>query len=261
MNSKSIREYPFVFVLILMLLFSSMIGTIVWAKPDKPEKPVSEPETANFNIWIGNGELASPEDVVLQPYDGNDYLLKEDWNDWQNWYPLPTKGKPVSVGWVFDLGAVNLAPGEEPQYPGTYDINDQYLTDKLREIIFYPIKDKEVLCLIIIHYAGGWWEGNRKSSDVDFWRFMIQWDIGTLEIPNPEGDDPETKPHVYLLEGETDMGIEPEGEYDETTDTWTILFDNVDFGFKENTAEPGWVLNTLWEGPLSFTVEIQRLLP
>jgi hypothetical protein len=55
------------------------------------------------------------------------------------------------------------------------------------------------------------------------------------------------------------MGPEPESEYDEITDTYP--FDNVDFGFKENTSEQGWVLKPAWKGPLSFTVKIQRILP
>ena len=63
----------FVWALLLLLLLSSMIGTTVWAKLDKPDKPGKpsppEPEFADFKIWIGSGELDPPEDIVLQSYD------------------------------------------------------------------------------------------------------------------------------------------------------------------------------------------------
>ena len=56
-NSKSVRVYTFVFVLTLILLLSSTIGTTLWAKPDKPGKP-SRPETENFEaIKYGNGRI------------------------------------------------------------------------------------------------------------------------------------------------------------------------------------------------------------
>ena len=104
-----------------------MIGTTVWAKPDKPGKPLSEPEKFNYQIWVGNGPLGSPEDVVLQPYDELDHLVVEDVGYSGIWLPPPTKGKKHIEGWSIFL--------EKPEgdYCGTYDIfnnNGKDLTNK-----------------------------------------------------------------------------------------------------------------------------------
>jgi hypothetical protein len=265
MNSKHNRLFMLAVLLMTIILLSLFIGTNLFAKPNnsnkpenpgKPEEPPLEEDGTDFKIWIGTGNLDPPEDVVLQPY-GNpeqDYLLacrsRHDNCDEGIWLPLPSKkgNKPQSGGWDVFLGAVNLRAGEEPEYAGTYDVTNQGLIDKLAEIGFYPIEDKEALDLMMVHYITDFWNGH---TSVDFWRFTIQWQVDPSEIPNN---------HVYQLEGETDMGPEPESEYDELTDTWTVFFDNVNFGFAENTAEEGWALETYWEGPLSFTVKIKRIL-
>ena len=263
MNSRSIRLFVFVLLLTAVVLVSAITVVVLSAKPanqNKPENPGKPEESlpddveAGYKIWIGNGDLDPPEDVVLQPYGDPeiDYLFVEKWDEGL-WSPLsPTKGKkPEEEGGAVFIGAVNLAPGEEPEYPGTYDITNQDLANKLNEIGFYPIVNKDVLCLMMVHYEGTFGEGNAKH-DVDYWRFTIQWQVDPSEIPNP---------HVYQLEGETDMGPEPESEYDETTDTWTATFGNVDFKFEVNNSEIGWAPETIWEGQLSFTVEMQRILP
>ena len=246
-----------------VILVSAIVITVLGAKPNKPDtgKPEEPPVTveAGFKIWIGIGDLGSPEDVVLQPYGEPeiDYLFIEKWDEGL-WPPLsPTKVKvPEEEGGAVFIGAVNLAPGEEPEYSGTYDIADQDLIDVLEDIGFYPIKDQDTLCLMMVRYKGTFGQGKTKT-EVDYWRFTIQWQIGTYEPENPE--DGSGHPLVYQLEGETEKGPESEAEYDEANDSWTMFFNNVNFKFEENLAEPGWVLNTLWEGPLSFTVEIQRI--
>ena len=160
MDRRSTRLFALVLLLIAIVLASAITVTVLWAKPDnpnkpdntgKPEEPLPDNVEADFKIWIGNGDLASPEDVVLQPYGDPviDYLFVDDW-DGGNWLPK-TKGKKDG-GWQVFLGAVNLAPGEEPEYAGTYDVTSQDLIDKLVEIGFYPINDKEALDLMMIHY-------------------------------------------------------------------------------------------------------------
>jgi hypothetical protein len=108
-------------LLITIILLSLFIGTNLLAKPNnpnkpanpgKPEEPLPEEEGTNFEIWIGNGNLDPPEDVVLQPY-GNpekDYLIayRERHDGWDEgiWLPLPSKkgNKPQSGGWHVVLG-------------------------------------------------------------------------------------------------------------------------------------------------------------
>jgi hypothetical protein len=185
------------------------------------------------------------------------------------WLPPPTEeNSEFEGGWYLDLGNVNLGLDEEPEYCGTCEINDQDLIEKLIEIGIYSIKDKDIHSIIIGHETGNlWWRGEDDVGPLaDFWHFILQWEIGTLEIPNPEWTpDPIIVPHLLALEGETDRGIEPEAEYNEITDTWTVTFDTM-FELSENTvesigSETGWFTNKLWEGTLGFTVEIQRILP
>jgi hypothetical protein len=258
-DRKSIRVWTFVFVSMLILLLSSMIGTTVWAKgkPDKPGKP-EQPEAADFEIRIGNGELNSPEeeDVVLQPYDGKDYLLVEDWLGGY-WLPPPTKGKVPREGWSIFLGQQYVGN----DYCGTYDINDQSLIEALNDNEAFDINNQDVYMLYIRHCLEEYWtEDNPRPSKADFWHLIIQWEVGTWIYPNPPLY---VIPRFLILSGNTNMDTEWEGTYDENADTWTVTFDNAEFELYENTTEPddpdtGSVLNKLWDGQLSFTVEIKR---
>jgi hypothetical protein len=219
---------------------------------------------ADFKIWIGNGELNSPEeeDVVFQPYDDGNYFLVEDWVGGY-WEPPSTEDE-VYEGWGVSFW--NHDPDEEPKPFGTCDVNNQDLIDKLIEIGIYPIKEFDVSNVYIDHVVGNYSTTGNPDDCVlgDFWHLMIMWEIGEFEIANPEWQpDPIVVPHYYILDATTDMGIEPDGEYDETTDTWTITFDTV-CELSENTPEPNpetdeWNIK-LWEGPLRFTVKIQRIL-
>ena len=74
--------------------------------------------------------------------------------------------------------------------------------------------------------------------------------------PVPGSDPPVDAPHLLMLEGKTDTGFEPEGEYDENTDTWTVYFNDAWFRVTQNT-ESG-EIEELWTGQLSFTVKIKR---
>jgi len=112
--------------------------------------------------------------------------------------------------------------------------NNSEEIDVLGDIGFYPIKDQDTKCLMMVRYAGTFGQGKTKT-EVDYWRFTIQWQIGTYEPENPE--DGSGHPLVYQLEGETEKGPDAEAEYDEANDSWTIFFDNVNFKFEENLAE------------------------
>jgi hypothetical protein len=272
-KSRSIHLLPFAFLLITLILISAISGTVLWAKPDntnKPDnkgKPSSDLVEANFKIWIGNGDLGSPEDVVLQPYGDPemDCLLAEDWVG-GDWVPPSTKSRAQSGGWGITLGRVNMG-NTAASYCGTYDINDQSLLDALNLQGDFEINNQDVYMLNINRETKALLsEDDHKATDVDYWRIVIVWETERMmEVPNPWGEpDPMIVPHHYILDGKTNMNLEPEGVYDENTDTWTVTFDTV-FELFENTGEiddEGWdILNNLWEGPLSFTVEIQRILP
>jgi hypothetical protein len=260
-DRKSIRVCTFVFVSMLMFLLSSMIGTTVWAKPSKPGKPPSEPEKFDYQIWIGNGPLASPEDVVLQPYGEpeKDYLLVENAGYSGRWLPPSTKGKKNIEGWSIGL------ENPEGDYCGTYDVHKQDLIDALIANEIYPINDKDVFRFYIQHRLTLPCTGDvppYPSEKADYWHVVIQWEVGILEIPN-DPNSPMIIPHFLILSGNTNTDTVWEGVYDENADTWTVTFDNAEFELYENTTEPddpdtGSVLNKLWDGQLSFTVEIKR---
>ena len=271
-KSKSTCLLLFAFLLITLILVSAISGTSLGAKPDNPNKsdnkgkPSSELVEADFKIWIGNGDLSSPEDVVLQPYSDPEMgcLLADDWVG-GDWVPPSTKSKAQSGGWGITLGRVNMG-NTAASYCGTYDINDQSLLDALNLQGDFEIDDQDVYMLAINRETKALLsEDDPKASDVDYWRIEIVWETDrTIEVPNPWGEpDPMIVPHHYILDGKTNMDLEPEGVYDENTDTWTVTFDTM-FELFENTDEidpEGWdVHNKLWEGQLGFTVEIERIL-
>jgi len=246
-DSKSIRVCTFVFVLMLILLLSSMIGTTVWAKgkPDKPGKP-EQPEAADFEIRIGEG--SGTQDITLNPPDSFLYVENEVGG---YWLPPPTKGKAPREGW-----GVGLGPEGEGDYCGKYIINDSELANIMTSEGFDS--DLEAYRFNIFHSV----ETNFQKGEGDYWRIGIQWEVGTWVYPNPP---PYVIPRFLILSGNTNMNAEWEGTYDETADTWTVTFDNAEFKLYENTTEPddpdtGSVLNKLWDGQLSFTVEIERIL-
>ena len=250
MTSRSNRLFTLVLLLLGIVLVSAITVGVLWAKPDNPNKPESpgKPDEslpdyveADFKIWIGNGDVDPPEDVVLQAFGDPviDYLFVDDWNGGL-WLPRPPKkgNKPVEGGWSVSLGNVNIAPGEEPEYCGTYTINNGDLLNELNEVGIYP-EDMDANYVTILHYEGDLrTPENPDPVDADFWRIRITWVVDNT---------------LYKLDAETEMGPEPEGEYDETSDTWIVIFDTV---FELSVSD-----NNIWEGPLSFTVEIQRILP
>jgi hypothetical protein len=65
----------------------------------------------DFKIWIGKGELDSPEeeDVILQTHDGKDYVVVKSPMSEEFWLPLPTEeNAEFEGGWYLELGNINL---------------------------------------------------------------------------------------------------------------------------------------------------------
>jgi hypothetical protein len=215
----------------------------VWAKkPANPGSPSPEPETFDYHMWIGKGPLGSPEDVVLQSYGvpPKDYLVVEDVEYSGRWLPPPRKGKKHLEGWSIGL--------EKPdgKYCGTYEIHDASLIDAVTENGFWPINEQAVYRISIQHRL--------TLSGTDSWYIMIQFENGTVFSPLPEIDPSFMVPYFLVLQGETDTGVEPEGVYDEVTDTWTVSFNEVWFHVLKNWSEN----EEVWTGRLSFTVNITR---
>lgn len=268
MKGKLIRVL--ITILFLTITASLFFSPVLLAKPNnpnKPEKPLPDLVEADFKIWIGKGDLSSPEDVVLQPYGDPeiDYLLAEDWMG-GSWVPPSTKSKAPREGWGIHLGRVMGNVGA--LYCGTYDINDQSLLNALNLQGDFDVDNQDVYMLFIGRETKAYlMEDDPKPSNVDYWHIKIVWETDNIikEVPNPGGEpDPIIVPHRYFLDGKTNMDLEAEGVYDVNTDAWTVAFETV-FELFENTGEidpEGWdIHNKLWEGPLSFTVQIQRILP
>jgi hypothetical protein len=270
LNRRSTLLFGFVFVLIATVLVSAIAVTVLWAKPnnpnkpnkpEKPEEPLPDFVEADFKIWIGDGGLGSPEDVVLRPYGDPEmnYLFVQDYVDYYSDFWISTNSKAPTGDWHITLGRVNDGDTAAP-YCGTYDINDQSLLDALNLQGDFDIDNQDVYMLAIQHSTKALLaDDDRKPSDVDYWWIQLVWATeSTVEVPNPGGEpDPMIFPHMYILDGKTNINLEPEGVYDEVNGAWTITFDTV-FELLENNNEPS---NKFWEGPLSFTVEIQKILP
>ena len=215
-------------------------------KPDKPGKPSPEPETFDYQIWIGNGLLGRPEDVVLQPYGEPEinYLLVKDVEYSERWLPPPTKGKYNIESWIVDLESVS-PEGEPGDYCGTYIINNLELEGILAA---HGIDSGvEAYAFRIAHST----QNHPQLGENDYWYIGISWQVGTLAPSYPD------IPHLHALVGETNRDTEWGGVYDEVNDTWTVTFDNVEFWLIENTENYGEIIE-LWHGQLSFTVKITR---
>jgi hypothetical protein len=228
-----------------------MIGATVWAeKPANPGKPSPDPETSDYHIWIGIGELngeGTPEDVVLQSYGipPKDYLVVEDVEYSGRWLPPPRKGNKHLEGWSIVLEK------PEGEYCGTYEIHDASLIDAVTENGFWPINEQAVYRISIQHRL--------TLSGTDSWHIMIQFENGSVFCPWPEIDPSFVVPYFLVLERYTNTGREPEGVYDENTDTWTVSFNEIWFRLITWSSE-SWDEIEVWAGQLSFTINITRTL-
>ena len=255
MNNKSPRIFTFTFLLTTIFLLSLTFETIVWAKPNKPNKPDIPPGhqtnlISDFKIWIGNGNLGSPEDVVLRPYGYPeiDYLLKEDWPYWEPSWLLYTKKGEGHWNINFHQG---MPPGTQ-EYCGTYDIANKLGGPGYEEVALFDTmaahgfsNGLEARQLSLTHITP------KRSRVEDYWGFVITWKVGE---------------HLVLgLSGVTDEDAVWEGAYDQDSDTWTVAFDNEWFELVKVISDDDDTFDfgndvpiTLWEGPLSFTLKIQR---
>jgi hypothetical protein len=89
-------------------------------------------------------------------------------------------------------------------------------------------------------------------AENDYWYIGITWQVGTLS------SDPET-PHLHSLMGRININAEWEGVYDKINDIWTVTFNNAEFVVIGN-CENGGDIELIWEGTLSLTVNITRIL-
>jgi len=246
-NRKSILCYAF--VLILAILLSSMVGTIVAKKPDKPEGESSE--TWNIKIWIGlKDENGNPiEDIVLM---APEYLFAEDvpssgvggglWDQPMKKGNRPNKNNYLAAQvYLYKddgdvCGAYQLADVEG------YDINGQPTS-----LGDFPLENDDIDYVSIRHNIWPMGEG------MDYWTFTIRW------VLNPD-------PYEYVfyeLSAWTNKDYEPEGTLSEEED-WTVPFNEADAmlysSWIDEDPNDGLPDNYHWMGSLNFTVQITRTL-
>jgi hypothetical protein len=219
-----------------------MIGTTVWAKPDKPDKPPGkpsdpEPVIADYIIEIGKVD----EDIILNPPN---YISFED-VDGGYWLPPPIKGKSQKervwrigtqeVGEISCTYTIADVPASDPQYDVLSTILADHGVDGNTESPFFMIEH--------VHTRV-------PSAGVrDYWQIGIAWEVG---------HEPNTDSHIHGIICMTNIDAEWEGEYVETTyGTWIVTFEDAEAVLMENPDGIG-DMDLLWEGTLSFTVTITR---
>jgi len=235
-NRKSILCYAF--VLILAILLSSMVGTIVAKKPDKPEGESSE--TWNIKIWIGlKDENGNPiEDIVLM---APEYLFAEDvpstgvggglWDQ-----PMKKGDRPNKNNYL--AAQVDLIKDDGDDC-GIYQL-PQSLVDE------FHLKNDDIDYVSVRHHVWPVGEG------MDYWTFVIHW------VLNPDPYEYE----FYELNVWTDKHYEPEGTLSEE-EGWTIPFNEAEAMLYSSWIDDdgdGMPDVIDWTGSLSFTVRITRTL-
>lgn len=258
MNSKSIRENSFMVVLMLMLLFSSTVGTIVAVKPEKPGKPV---ETWDLKIWVGvMGEdivLTSPVHVGGEPY-GDIYLEAEAVPCSGGLWDIPKgKGFKGSVSAQVDLYRW-FESGEWIGDPtcGTYYLNTvegvnsdgvtTYLDEFHHDSEYYTITG-----FIVGHLI------DRLGQD--YWWFWLQW------VEGPPFDENSNWYHLYAW---TNMDANEEGMHPENEpDVWLVEFYEADpnqpnamifKNYLDDVDADGMPDTFYWLGTVGFSVAIAR---
>ena len=242
-NSKSVRIWSFAYVLMLMLLLSSTLGTNAAKKPAEPPgkpdnlgKPV---ETWDLEIWIG----IDGEDIVLQnpPLSAIDVPCSFGlWN-----IPDPdTKGNgrkdryvSAQLYLVTDLGD-DCGTYTMKHVEGTNSYNEQQAW--LDEVI--PDNTQHYLNEVDI--------GHQKNPlQQDFWWFRLIW---SPEVCNP---DEWGGYQLYAWTNKDSEGevMPPEGN------ELAISFEEVDAVFTGDMPGPLDVPeNYEWLGKVSFTITITR---
>ena len=113
-NRKFFRVHTFVWALISIFLFSSIIGTIVWAKPGRPPPP---PELYEFKIMIGT----EGEDIVLVDPEFLEVEASVSSCGWYYPYAKGTRGG----GWYALLNSLVEPPAGQLGECGYYIVNLQ----------------------------------------------------------------------------------------------------------------------------------------
>ena len=243
-NRKTVRD-TFVFVLLLMLLLSSMIGTIVAVKPDsppgKPDNTGPKPdETWNLEIQIGT----AGEDIVLQdpPLSAEDVPCSAGlWN-----IPDPDqKGKSRRGSYVSAQFSLVKAFGDDC---GTYTLAHKLGTNSYNEPDTYldlviPGSTEYYLTEVDIgHYAN-------PDLGQDYWWFRLIWNP---QVPVP-GEWGGYALYVWTDKGSDGEVMPPEGN------ELVIPFEDVDAVLTGDMFGPIDVPeNYDWLGSVSFTITINR---
>jgi hypothetical protein len=235
-NRKSNRIVPFVFLLMLMLLLSTTMGTNVWAK-GKPARPGKTVETWDLNIWL---EEPGEDIILLSPsHTGEDpaiYLFAEDipcsgglWEE-----PMKKGGKPNKNNYLAAQVDLYKDYGDDC---GTYQLPES--------LDGFFLEDDDIVHVSIRHNVWPMGEG------MDYWTFVIVW------VLNPDPYDYE----FYELEVWTDKDYESEGILSEGGG-WTVPFDEADAMLYSSWDNDGDGIPDVidWTESLSFTVRITRTL-
>ena len=234
-NSKSNRLYAVVFVLMSILLLSSTMQIVVWAKgkPTNPGKPV---ETWDLTIYIGE----SGEDIVLiEP----DYLLAEDvpcsgglWN-----FPTHPKGKTNRGNYVSAQFTLHKWYDETT---GEW-LGDECGTCELPAALdSFQLDDYEIFEVDIGHQV--------NPMDEDYWWFRIIW---TSPLPDPNSWQSYTLWIWTNADGNPEV-TPPEGN------VLAIPFNGATAMFfsdwPDTTPPHEEPSNYEWTGSVSFTITIVR---
>jgi len=215
----------------LMLLLSSMIGTIAAEKPANPGKPDNKgpkpppiPPTFEFTISIG---LPVDDFFLVSGVEmpGEDpYLEAEAYADTCGWYIPPTNPRARSGGWDAHLPR-SWPP--EPDECGVYAVNLDGMDPMTIEAQSFHI--------------GRFWlsqkvrEFNRQP--VDFWELHILWGVKLTTDGVADYDD------AWRLRVWTDWDFDPDGTYyPEPIDKWEVDFNGASWeliDYENIESEPG----------------------
>lgn len=259
-NFKSTRIRPFTFVLMLILLLSSMIGTSVWAgkpeKPGKPDNPGKPVETWDLQVQIGmKNQVGEPmEDIVLM---APVYLLAEDvscsgglWD-----FPDEPKGKSGKDGKLeyinADFTLYRWYDETEDKWVGPdcgfYHLGSVFGTNNdgggvYLDGIIPEDPEYHVVQVTIGHYV-------HSDLEQDYWRLMLIW------APK----QPDNTLERYILCAWTNEDFVPEVEPPEGNEI-VVQFEEVVGVLSTGLFAPYEVPeNYNWLGLVSFTLKIQRI--
>jgi hypothetical protein len=211
-QDRTIRVRAFVFVAMLILLLSSMIGTVVWAKPGRPPPP--PPELYKFTIMIGT----EGEDMVLVDPEFLEVEASVSSCGWHYPYAKGTRGG----GWYAYLNSLFEPPAGEFGECGIYNVMNLELPSEISDII-------DAQGFWISHT----WERGRK----DYWELSIFWGAEWNEAG--QYLDPDDS---WVLTVRTNLDSNLEGTYDSVNEVWEVNFNGAIWeliDFEESTSEPG----------------------